>query len=203
MRQFMKNKKMFVITLALVIGIAATSATMAILHAQTGTISNLFSAGDVNTHIDEDNDDQPVKPDTNILKSPVIVNDGPSNAFIRARITVSPSTAGVELFAGSWSALEGPNKTFTQASVVYDGTTFSNNGKWIYYANDGYYYYTLPVEVGASTTSLFDAVVLKESADVTIYQEAVLADSSYALDEEVDVMELKELFDSVTDTESN
>ena len=194
---------MFVITLALVIGIAATSATMAILHAQTGTISNLFSAGDVNTHIDEDNDDQPVKPDTNILKSPVIVNDGPSNAFIRARITVSPSTAGVELFAGSWSALEGANKTFTQASVVYDGTTFSNNGKWIYYAKDGYYYYTLPVEVGASTTSLFDAVVLKESADVTIYQEAVLADSSYALDEEVDVMELKELFDSVTDTESN
>ncbi len=198
MKLFIKNKKVFVITLILLIGIAATSATMAMLTAKTGTVTNIFTPGEINTHIDEEIDDQPVKIDTAVLKSPVIVNDGPSNAFIRARITITPSTAGVKLLAGDWSALEGADKTFSQKTVVYDGTAFADNGDWIYCAEDGFYYYTFPVEEGANTTSLFDAVILTESADVTIYQEAVLANETYALDEHVDVEEIKELFDSVT-----
>lgn len=197
MKEFFKKKKAMIITLALLVGIVATASTVALMTASTGSVTNIFKAADVNTHIDEEVDDQPVKPDTSILKIPVVVNDGPSNAFIRARVTISPSTSGVKLLAGSWSALTGEDKVFTQTSEVYNGTAFATNGNWIYCEEDGFYYYNLPVKKGDATTSIFDAVVLKENADVTIYQESVLATDVYKLGETVEVSEIQALFEEV------
>lgn len=212
MKKFFKNKKVFIITLVLAIGIAATAATVAVMTATTGSVHNFFSPADVNTHIEEDVDDQPVKPDTSIVKVPVVVNDGPSNAFIRARITISPSTSGVKLLAGEWSALTGADKVFTQSSEVFNGTAFLDNGNWIYCKEDGFYYYNLPVEARKEvaedeaydenkykTASLFDAVVLSESADVTVYQESVLATDSYELGKTVDVEIIRGLFEKVNE----
>lgn len=183
--------------LALVVGIFGTTSTMAVLSAQTGSIINIFKPADVNTHIEEEEDDQPIKANTSILKIPVVVNDGPSNAFIRARITISPSTSGVKLYAGSWSALTGAAKMFTQSQVVYDGNAFYSNGNWIYNSADGFYYYNLPIQVGDSTASIFDAVVLTENADVTIYQESVLATEKYSLGVAAEVSEIEALFERV------
>lgn len=197
MKEFFKKKKAMIITLALLVGIVATASTVALMTASTGSVTNIFKAADVNTHIDEEVDDQPVKPDTSILKIPVVVNDGPSNAFIRARVTISPSTSGAKLLAGSWSALTGADKKFTQTGEVYNGTAFATNGNWIYCEADGFYYYNLPVEESDATTSIFDAVVLKENADVTIYQESVLATDVYKLGETVEVSEIQALFEEV------
>ena len=197
MREFLKKKKVFILMLALVVGILGTTSTMAVLSASTGSIINIFKPADVNTHIEEEEDDQPLKANTNILKIPVVVNDGPSNAFIRARITISPSTSSVKLYAGSWSTLTGATKMFTQSQVVYDGSTFYNNGNWIYNSADGFYYYNLPVKAGDATASIFDAVVLKESADVTIYQESVLATDNYSLGVAAEVSKIEALFDRV------
>lgn len=199
MKLIKNNKKVFVIALALLCGIAVTSTTMAMLTDRTNVVTNLFSAGDVNTHIEEEIDDQPVVADTFILKQPVVVNDGPSNAFIRARVTITPSTAGVQLLAGEWSALEGTDKTFSQNAVVYDGMGFQDNRDWMYCEEDGFFYYAFPVVEGEQTASIFDAVILNESADVTIYQEAVLAHDIYELGERVELNQLKDLFDSVTE----
>lgn len=201
MKNIIKNKKVFVIALVLLCGIAVTSTTLAMLTDRTGVVTNLFSAGDVNTHIEEKIDDQPIAADTAILKRPVVVNEGPSNAFIRARLTITPSSAGVKLLAGEWSAFEGADKEFLQTAVVYDENGFSNNGNWLYCEEDGFYYYTLPIAEGEQTASLFDAVMLNESADVTVYQEAVLAHDTYSLTENVEIDKLKDLFDSVTVTE--
>lgn len=187
-----------IIALALVIGVIATAVTVAVVVASTDTLYNKFHAAAVETHIEEELDDQPVKANSHVLKIPQVVNDGKSNAFIRARITITPSDAGVQLMEGEWSAMEGADKVFSQQGVVYNGTTFMDNGNWIYCQEDGFYYYNLPVAVQAATEPLFAAVVLQENADITIYQEAVLAQTIYALDETVEVATIRELFDSVT-----
>lgn len=198
-KKFFKNKKVFVITFALALGIAATAVTTATMTDVSGRVINFFDPADVNTHIDEEVDDQVIRPNTSILKAPVVVNDGPSNAFIRARITISPSTSGVKLLAGKWSAYTGADKVFTQKSEVFNGTDFADNGNWIYCEEDGFYYYNLPIEVDDYTTSIFDAVVLKESADVTVYQEAVLATENFKLGETVDISTIQSLFDKVNE----
>lgn len=199
MKKFLKKKKVFIITLALALGIVATAATVAIMTATTGSVQNFFNPADVNTHIEEQVDDQTVKANTSILKAPVVVNDGPSNAFIRARITISPSTSGVKLLAGEWSALTGADKVFTQKSEVFNGTVFADNGNWIYCQEDGFYYYNLTVQAGDTTASIFDAVVLTESADVTVYQESVLATDKFELDTKVDVKTIRALFEKVNE----
>lgn len=199
MKKFLKKKKVFIITLALALGIVATAATVAIMTATTGSVQNFFNPADVNTHIEEQVDDQTVKANTSILKAPVVVNDGPSNAFIRARITISPSTSGVKLLAGEWSALTGADKVFTQKSEVFNGTVFADNGNWIYCQEDGFYYYNLPVQAEDTTASIFDAVVLTESADVTVYQESVLATDKFELDTKVDVKTIRALFEKVNE----
>lgn len=201
MKKFLKKKKVFIITLALALGIVATAATVAIMTATTGSVQNFFNPADVNTHIEEQVDDQTVKANTSILKAPVVVNDGPSNAFIRARITISPSTSGVKLLAGEWSALTGVDKVFTQKSEVFNGTVFADNGNWIYCQEDGFYYYNLPVQAEDTTASIFDAVVLTESADVTVYQESVLATDKFELGTEVDVETIQDLFEKVNELE--
>lgn len=178
MKKFFENKKAFVITLALLIGIVGVGSTMALLSATSNSVINTFASGAVNTHIEEEVDDQPVEPEKAILKQPVIVNDGPSNAFIRARITISPSDAEVTLLAGTWDKLDGSDKKFTEESKVFNGTEFRTNGDWIY--SDGYFYYAKPVSADTAddknvTASLFDAVVLNENADITIYQESVFS----------------------------
>lgn len=199
MKKFLKKKKVFIITLALALGIVATAATVAIMTATTGSVQNFFNPADVNTHIEEQVDDQTVKANTSILKAPVVVNDGPSNAFIRARITISPSTSGVKLLAGEWSALTGADKVFTQKSEVFNGTVFADNGNWIYCQEDGFYYYNIPVQAEDTTASIFDAVVLTESADVTVYQESVLATDKFELDTKVDVKTIRALFEKVNE----
>ena len=200
MKKFLKKKKVFIITLALALGIVATAATVAIMTATTGSVQNFFNPADVNTHIEEQVDDQTVKANTSILKAPVVVNDGPSNAFIRARITISPSTSGVKLLAGEWSALTGADKVFTQKSEVFNGTVFADNGNWIYCQEDGFYYYNIPVQAEDTTASIFDAVVLTESADVTVYQESVLATDKFELGTEVDDVEtIQALFEKVNE----
>lgn len=198
MNKLLKSTKSMIIALALVIGVIATAVTMAVVVASTDTLYNKFHVAEVETHIEEKLDDQPVKANSHVLKIPQVINDGKSNAFIRARVTITPSDAGVWLMEGEWSALEGADKVFSQQGIVYNGTTFMDNGNWIYCQEDGFYYYNLPVAAQAATESLFDAVVLQENADITIYQEAVLAQNIYALDETVEVATIRELFDSVT-----
>ena len=94
-------------------------------------------------------------------------------------------------------------------------TSDNGDGEWaavIRCEKDGFYYYNLPVEARKEvaedeaydenkykTASLFDAVVLSESADVTVYQESVLATDSYELGKTVDVEIIRGLFEKVNE----
>jgi alternate signal-mediated exported protein len=186
-------KKKTIIALVLVLGILGVGSTTALLKAQTGKVVNTFTVGDVNTHIEEKIDTEEVQANTAILKQPYIVNDGTSPAFVRARITISPSDAGVTLYAGTWQDDAGnelslyeqddqfASKKFAmdEASVVYQDAQFKNNENWVYNEDDGWYYYTVVTspEEGENhcTATLFDAVQLTENADITVYQEAIFS----------------------------
>ena len=98
-----------------------------------------------------------------VYKKPSIKNVGKNDCYIRARVEISPADAGITLGSiGSGWKLDG-----------------------------GYYYYETPVAPNASTTNLFEQVVLPDGwivngvatedfkdFDVIVYQEAVQASLS-------------------------
>lgn len=192
----MKKKNIrIIVSLALVLGILSVGSTMAILTNSSNTVTNTFEAASIKTQIVEELDTKPVTADTQMLKEVKIKNIDKSNCFIRARITITPSTAGVKLYAGQWSDYKAENKSFDQKGIVYDGSSFATNGLWIYNEEDGFFYFTKPVVKDATTDSLFDAIALSDNADVTIYEEAVFAQpGTFKADTAYSVKEIKAVF---------
>ena len=197
MKYLWKTKKVFLITVLLIVGILGTATTFALLTSATGPVINRFSVGDVNTHIEEEFDGK-VEAGATVKKTPVIVNDGPSPAFIRARITISPAT-DLELLYGDWT-----DGNFTSADKKLEKSSDINMHNWSYNEADGFYYYhvvTAPKTKYAVTTTLFDAVKIGDSVtqnfDITIYQEAVFAEGYKGGDEVEDVADIAKFFDAV------
>ncbi len=98
-----------------------------------------------------------------VYKKPSIKNVGKNDCYIRARVEISPADAGI-----------------TIGSI---GSGWTKDGD--------YYYYTSPVAPNASTTNLFEQVILPNNwivngvatedfkdFDVIVYQEAVQASLS-------------------------
>ena len=197
MKYLWKTKKVFLITVLLIVGILGTATTFALLTSATGTVVNRFSVGDVNTHIDEEFDGK-VEAGATIKKTPAIVNDGPSPAFIRARITISPAT-DLELLYGTWA-----DGNFTSADKKLKESSEINMHNWSYNEADGFYYYhvvTAPNTEYEVTETLFDAVKIgdsvKQNFDITIYQEAVYAEGYEAGDVVAETGVIAALFEAV------
>ena len=92
MKEIWKKKKIFVITIALMVGIIGTAATFAIITATAGTVTNTFQAAKVATEIEEEFEGK-IKAGSTVKKNPSVKNTGISDAFVRARITISPRKA--------------------------------------------------------------------------------------------------------------
>lgn len=149
---------LLLVVLALLFGVGR-QVTLAYLTSQTGEIKNTFSLGNVTTEIEEDF--EPTDVATVFAKTPVVVNTGKNDCYIRVRVTCSPENA---LEIGGWDL-----ENWTKGS-------------------DGYYYYNKVVkasdtETKDKTTPLFQTVTIrKEYADsiedfeVTVSQEAVQAE---------------------------
>lgn len=173
--RFFKLHKKAVITLVtcLLIG-GGVVGTYATLSAVTDNVVNKFSGEEINTSITEDFPPQDVTPGTSLKKDVKIVNDGPSDAFIRARVTISPDKA-----------------------VTFEGTTED----WSYSQQDGWFYYKKVVPVDESTTSLMTTVKLPqnltENFDVTVYQEAV-GTGKYKPGDNVPITDIQKAFADVT-----
>ena len=197
MKYLWKTKKVFLITVLLIVGILGTATTFALLTSATGPVINRFSVGDVNTHIEEEFDGK-VEAGATVKKTPVIVNDGPSPAFIRARITISPAT-DLELLYGDWT-----DGNFTSADKKLEKSSDINMHNWSYNKADGFYYYhvvTAPDTDYEVTETLFDAVKIgisvKQNFDITIYQEAVFAEGYEAGDVVVETDVIAAMFEAV------
>lgn len=198
MREILKKKKTLICAIALVIGIFGTTATFAVIKATTNTVTNTFDAGEVKTRIDEEVDPTVTKYST-VKKTPKITNEGKSDAFVRARITISPKKTDVTLLAGTWN---GKNFTKTGEALKGDKNALfdaDDNGFGWYLADDGWYYYNTPIAKEESTDTLFDAVKVgnvDKNFDITIYQEAVYS-GGYKAGEKVDLDIIKAAFDAV------
>lgn len=185
-----------VLLLALVLGIGLT---LALVTDATNKLTNKFEVGGLETHIEENIG-------TDGLKEPVIVNDGPQTAFIRARITVNPfiwdgTENGITIQIGKWDgvpdirtdvATKEDTRTITSKGSFNSDMTLETDTNTRYKRNDsnygwyyvnGWYYFDKAVVKGECTDPLFDKVSIgsgvKENFDLTIYQEAVVATEEY------------------------
>ncbi len=171
MKKFFKtHAKLCIAVLAL--SLVTVGATLALMVSASNNVINIFSAGDVDTEIHETL--------TEGNKQVSIYNNGPSDAYVRARIMVSGANSGqVQVVA------EEP--TAPDADCVY--LVMENGNVWQQYqdsfvADDSFYYYLDVLKVGETTPNLLEKVVLGENLQteeflenfsVTIYHESVLA----------------------------
>lgn len=173
MKHTMKHKKMMITLAACAVVLAGIGGTYSVLTASTDTVKNTFKPEVIETEIEEDFSGG------DFNKKVTVKNIGPDDAFIRARVTVSPEEVAEWKHSNS------------------DGDDWD----WVD-GKDGWYYYPYVVPSGKSTTSLMTKVELKDANfegdfDVTVYQEAV-GTGQYTKDSgEVDVKEIKEFFEAI------
>ena len=183
-----------VLALVVIIGVGATLALMA---SPSNSVTNSFSAADIDTEIEETITDG--------NKQVSIKNYGPSDAYVRARIMVS----GVKPENVKIVDTE-PVEGTVEADKVY--LVMQNNGnensKWtkeVANSNDTYsddfYYYLDVLTKDESSKNLLKKVVLgkdlqgedflKNEFSVTIYHESVLA-----INKTADLATVKAAFDA-------
>lgn len=182
-----------VLALVVVIGIGATLALMA---SPSNSVTNSFTAADIDTEIEE-------KGLTEGDKQVSIKNYGPSDAYVRARIMVSGvNPENVEIVS------EEPVEGDVAADTVY--LVMQNNGtgdkQWTKkdsdnntYSDDFYYYLGVLAE-NQKSEKLLEKVVLGKDLQgedflntfsVTIYHESVLA-----IDKTANLATVKAAFDA-------
>lgn len=164
-----------VLALVIVIGVGVTMALSAV---NSNPVNNTFAVADIDTEIDEvlDNGNKQVS----------ITNNGPSDAYVRARIMVSGvNPENVKIVS---AAPETPDADKVYLVMQNNG---NENGKWtkeVDNSNDTYsddfYYYLDVLTKDESSERLLEKVVLGSNLQkedflknfsVTIYHESVLA----------------------------
>ena len=131
-------KKLLLSILAIILVISASVCiTLAILSETSGSVTNGFTAADVNIVIDEEfTDGDTVKSDV------YIKNNSTTGAYIRAAMTVT------------WQNSDGD--TYGAVPVLgKDYTLTQTDNRWTM-ADDGYYYWASPVAAGGKTGFLID-----------------------------------------------
>ena len=173
-----------VLALVIVIGVGVTMALSAV---NSNPVNNTFAVADIDTEIDEvlDNGNKQVS----------ITNNGPSDAYVRARIMVSgvnPEDVVIDNAAPETPA----------ADKVY--LVMENPTLWVQEdgaVKDDFYYYLDVLTKDESSKNLLKKVVLgsnlqgedflKNEFSVTIYHESVLA-----IDKTADLATVKAAFDA-------
>lgn len=158
-----------VLALVVVIGIGATLALMA---SPSNSVTNSFSAADIDTEIEE------VLTDGD--KQVSIKNYGPSDAYVRARIMVSGVNPDNVMIVN-----QEPAEGTVDADKVY--LVMENQNLWVQEkgaAQDDFYYYLGVLAKDQKSEKLLEKVVLGsnlqgedflDTFSVTIYHESVLA----------------------------
>ena len=180
-----------VLALVVIIGIGATLALMA---SPSNSVTNSFSAADIDTEIEENITDG--------NKQVSIKNYGPSDAYVRARIMVSGVNPTDVVIVPSEDAIE-----TVEADKVY--LVMANPELWVQDTNaqeqDDFYYYLGVLAKDQKSANLLEKVVLgsnlqdkdflEKDFSVTIYHESVLA-----IDKTANLATVKAAFDAAQPT---
>ena len=181
MKKFLKtHMKLCIAVLALMV--VTVGGTLALMVMSSSPLVNQFTVASVDTQINETMFGQGDKQVS-------IKNNGPSDAYVRARIMVS----GVEEDQVEIVETE-PDDTAVEENKVY--LVMQNNGdtnnKWCKESgsenasySDAFYYYLVVLQKGEKTTQLLTKVVFGSNLEkdqeflagfnITVYQESVLA----------------------------
>ena len=179
MKKFFKNHaKLCIAVLAL--SLVTVGATLALMVSQSNSVTNQFTAADIDTEIQEVLDDD-------MTKQVSITNQGRSDAYVRARIMVSGvKTTDVVITDAVPTTVESGKVYLVMQNNGTDSSKWTkesstNNGTY----SDDYYYYLDVLSKNESTNKLLEKVVLGselaadqdflEKFSVTIYHESVLA----------------------------
>ena len=207
MKKFFKSHvKLCIAVLAL--SLVTVGATLALMVSQSNSVTNQFTAADVDTEINEVL--------TNGNKQVSITNQGPSDAYVRARIMVS----GVN--PDNVQIVDAVPTDTDLAQETNKGKVFlvmNNQNKWVQEQGaekDDFYYYldvlpgSQPNSEPSKTSDLLTKVVLGSDLQsdqdflanftVTIYHESVLAIDQSA---PINLAKVKSAFDAVDDAAAN
>lgn len=164
-----KNKQLIALlsVLTVILGLAG-GITLAYIFTQTQPIENTFRPTEVTVEIEEEFDGS-VKSDVKIT------NTGTAPSYIRAAVVVT------------WVTSDGSTLAETPVEGEDYDITYAENTGWLK-GDDGYWYYTTPVNPNESTGILIDECTqLAEKADcqlaVEILASAIQSDPSDAVTE--------------------
>lgn len=157
MQRIRRNQTVFIIVCAvLMIAIGAVGA-YAFLIDRTPPVANTFLPATVTCAVTETFS-------SNVKSNVAIQNTGNTDAYIRVALVSYLTTR-----EGNISAQSAPALSFTMGE------------NWVKYA--GYYYYTLPVAAGASTTALIDSLSLSAGQVVDVIASAIQSTPAAAVGE--------------------
>ena len=212
MKNFFKSHvKLCIAVLAL--SLVTVGATLALMVSQSNSVTNNFTAADIDTEIKEELG-------SDMTKQVSITNQGPSDAYVRARIMVSGVKSTDVVVVGNASEATESDKVYLVMQNNGD-----SSGKWTKedrdnssYSDDFYYYLDVlpgtdsqPDSAEARQTSdLLTKVVLGKDLQgdrdfldkfsVAIYHESVLAIDQSA---PINLAKVKSAFDAVDDAATN
>lgn len=162
----MKKSILKIALSALLVAVVLVGGTLAYLVTATDMLTNTFAVVDIDTEVEEPEDGE--------VKTPTIKNNSNVAVYVRAYAVVSTNKGSSVPVADSDVTI----------NYKYDGT------KWKYNEQDGYYYYTEAVPVGASTEKLFNGVDVSPELDkkadfsVYVYHESIQAKDTTLTDAE-------------------
>lgn len=149
----MKNStKKRALVLSLVVALAAVIGTGSLAYfTDTDNAENEFTVGDIDIEVIEENWDaasshENLYPGQVIEKDPVVKNNGENPCYVRLQIT-------------GWDSLK--NAGLSQSVIGYStgGTTGAFGSNWVLHT-DGYLYYTAPLAKDASSSAVFDSIII-------------------------------------------
>ncbi len=144
-----KNKsKLLIISVIILMLAIVSTVTIAFIIDKTEPVNNTFNYATVSCKVNEESFDG------NVKKNVTIENTGEVESYIRAKVVVT------------WMSEDGTKVTAAKPQENTDYTIlYSNNQNW-QLGSDGYWYYTLPVNIGNSTDTLIESSSLIETANV-------------------------------------
>lgn len=182
------NAKKKILSVALAASLAAVAVVSSSLAYFTDTDQkdNVFTVGNVDITLTEPNweatgkeEAEDMYPGEAVAKDPTVTNNGANPAFVRIKV--------------EWP----------ESPVVTYRTDYVDNklGEGWVEADDGYFYYTKPLEIKESTDALFDQIVLSTDTtngydgnyDIVVTAEAVQAQGAKPSYDDVKNMTVEEI----------
>ena len=201
MKNFFKSHvKLCIAVLAL--SLVTVGATLALMVSASNSVTNNFTAADIDTEIHETL--------TEGNKQVSIYNNGPSDAYVRARIMVSGvKSADVVIVGDASEATEGDKVYLVMKNNGSSSGQWTKEGGNNTTYSDGFYYYLDVLSKDEPTKNLLEKVVIGKDLrnddflanfTVTIYHESVLAIDQSA---PIDVAKVESAFDAAAGSTTN